>query len=80
MLDRHDALVFGGVEHDHALRAAAGDTDAVDRAADELAAVGDKHDLVALLDGEGRDERAVARIHRHGDDAFAAASGGAVFV
>jgi hypothetical protein len=42
--------------------------------ADELAAVGHQHDLVAVLDGEGGDELAVALVHRHGDDALAAAA------
>ena len=37
-----------------------GDADAVDRAADQLAAVGDQHDLVALLDRERGDQPAVA--------------------
>ena len=58
-LDRDHALAFGGVEDDHALGRAAGDADAVDRAADQLAAVGHQHDLVALLDREGGDQPAV---------------------
>src|SRR5215467_8565657 len=78
--DRDDALAFGGVEHDYALRAAAGDADAVDRAADQLPAVGHQHDLVGFLDRERGDDAAVARGHRHGDDAFAAAPGGTVFI
>jgi len=49
MLDRNDVLVLGGVEHDHALGRAAGDADALDRAADQLALVGDQHDLVGVL-------------------------------
>src|SRR6266508_1432691 len=79
-LDRHHALVLGGGEHDHALGRAPGDADAVDRAADELAAVGDQHDLVGLLHREGRDHAAGLTGQRHGDDAFAAAAGGAVLV
>ncbi len=51
-------LIVGGVEHDHALRRAAGDADAVDRRADELAAVGDQHELVGLFHRERRDELA----------------------
>ena len=52
MLDRHHVLVLGGIEHDDALRRAAGDADVLDRAADQLALVGDQHDLVAVLHGE----------------------------
>src|SRR5207237_1039554 len=48
--DRDHALALRGREHDHTLRRAAGYADAVDRAADELAAIGDEHDLVAFLD------------------------------
>src|SRR5690349_23225927 len=79
-LDRDHALALGGVEHDHALGRAPRDADAVDRAADELAAVGHQHDLVGLLDRERRDDAAVARRDAHGDDAFAAAASGAVLV
>src|SRR5579871_1565067 len=79
-LDRSNALAFGGREHDDALGRTAGDPDAVHRAADELAAVGNQHDLVAFLDRERGDETAVLLGDRHGDDAFAAAAGGAVFV
>ena len=64
----------------HALRAAADDADVVDRHADDLAAVGDQHDLVAVLDREGGDQRAVPLVDRHGDDAFAAAPGDPVLV
>jgi hypothetical protein len=46
VLDRDHVLVLGGVEHDHALGGAAGDADAFDRAADQLALVGHQHDLV----------------------------------
>src|SRR5262249_54251409 len=52
MLDRYDMLVFGGIEYDDALSRAAGDPDAFDWAADQLALVGDQHDLVGLLDRE----------------------------
>ena len=52
VLDRDDVLVLGGVEHDDALGRAAGDADAFDRAADQLALVGHQHDLVAVLDRE----------------------------
>src|SRR5664279_1448430 len=79
-LDRHDLFVVGGIEHDHALRRAPGDADAGDRRADQLAGVGDQHDLVALLDREGADDLAGLLGQRHGDDAFAAAAGGPVFI
>src|ERR1700691_3835416 len=79
-LDRSDALALGGVEHDDALGGAAVNADAVDRAADELPAVGDQHDLVALLDRERADQPPVLLGDRHGDDAFAAAVGSAVLV
>ena len=55
-LDRDHALVLGGVEHDHALGRTAGDADAVDGRADQLAAIGDQHDLIGLLDREGGDQ------------------------
>src|ERR1700692_111552 len=79
-LHRRDLLAVGGREHDDALGRAAGDADAVDRAADQLAAVGHQHDLIALLDRERRHQAAVLFGDRHGDDAFAAAAGGAVLV
>ena len=52
MLDRHHVFVLGGIEHDDALRRAAGDADVLDRAADQLTLVGDQHDLIAVLHGE----------------------------
>src|SRR5262249_33123254 len=79
-LDRGDTFAFSGGEDDNALCGTAGDTDAVNRAADELATVGDQHDLIAFLDRKGRDQPAVLFGDRHGDDTFAAASGGAVLV
>src|ERR1700726_608221 len=79
-LDRRHLLALAGREHDDALRRAAGDADAVDRAADQLAAVGDQHDLVGFLDRERRHQAPVLFGDRHGDDAFAAAAGGAVLV
>src|SRR3984893_1284545 len=79
-LHRRLLLALAGREHDDALRRAAGDADAVDRAADQLAAVGDQHDLVAFFDRERRHQAAVLLGDRHGDDAFAAAAGGAVLV
>src|ERR1700686_5051885 len=79
VLDRHHMLVLGGVEYDHALGRAAGDPDALDRAADQLALVSHQHDLVGVLDRKRCDELAVAAVHRHRDDALAAAPGGPVF-
>ena len=52
MLDRHHVLVLGGIEHDDALRRAAGDADVLDGAADQLPLVGHQHDLIAVLHGE----------------------------
>src|SRR6185369_26480 len=80
MLDRHHVFVFSRIEHDDALRRAAGDADVLDRAADQLALVGDQHDLIAVLHGERRHQLAVAVVDAHRDDAFAAAAGGAVLV
>src|SRR5262249_13199068 len=86
-LDRHHPLALRGVEHDHTLGRAPGDADAFDARADELAAVGDQHELIPLLDRERRDQlagflpdRAVALAHIHGDNAFSAAAGDTVFV
>src|SRR6185437_1726676 len=83
-LDRNDMLFLRGREHDDALRRAAGDADAVDRAADQLPAVGDQHDLVGLLDRERGDQATslftnllLALLpfhHGHCDNAFAAAT------
>src|SRR6186997_335894 len=81
-LDRPPLLVVGGVEHDHALGRAAGDADAVHRAADQLPAVGHQHELIGLLDRERGDQPAdllldrlralLALPDRHRDQAFAA--------
>src|SRR5262249_56221025 len=79
-LDRDHPLAFRGVEHDYALGRAPGDADAFDAGADELAAVGDQHELVPVLDRERGDQlarllpdRAVALAHVHADDAFSPA-------
>src|SRR5215470_17023010 len=45
-LNRDHPLAFRSVEHDHALGRAPGDADAFDARADELAAIGDQHELV----------------------------------
>src|ERR1700688_2177782 len=49
MLDRHHMLVLGGVEHDDALGRAAGDPDALDRTADQLALFGPPHNIFSFL-------------------------------
>src|SRR6478672_11203893 len=49
-LDGDDTLALLGLEDAHALRVARGDAHVVDGAADQLARVGDEHDLVAVLD------------------------------
>src|SRR6516162_5350172 len=86
-LDRDHPLALRGVEHDHTLGRAPGDADTFDARADELTAVGHQHELIPVLDRERRDQlagflpdRAVALAHIHGDDAFSAAAGDAVFV
>src|SRR5215510_15826994 len=86
-LDGDHALVVGRIEHDHPLGRASGDADAFDPGADELATVGDQHQLVAVLDRERGDQlaglladAAVALAHVHCHDAFAAAAGDPVFV
>src|SRR5262245_3349848 len=79
-LDGDDLLAFLGLEYAHALRVASGDAHVVHRHADELAGVGDQHDLIALLDGKRSNERAVALVDDHSDDAFAAAAGDTVVV
>src|SRR5438876_3865158 len=86
-LDRVHTPSFRGVEYDPCLGRAPGDADAFDARADELAAVGDQHELVPVLDRERGDQlarflpgRAVALAHIHGDDTFSAAAGDAVFV
>src|SRR5262249_549284 len=86
-LDRDHPLALRGVEHDHTLGRAPGDADAFDPRADKLAAIGDQHELVPVLDRERRDQlagflpdRAVALAHIHAHDAFSAATGDAVFV
>jgi len=51
-LDRDHALAFRGIEYDHTLRRASDNADALDPRADELAAVGDQHKLIPVLDRE----------------------------
>ncbi len=60
-LDGYDLLILGSREDGNALRCAAGDADAADRNADQLAAVRDQHDLVAVVDREGGDKLADLR-------------------
>src|SRR6185503_1800946 len=57
----------------HALRVAADGRDAVDGHADQLAAVGDQHQVVVVGDQAQPDHLAVALGGRGGDDALAAA-------
>ena len=80
MRDRRNLLAVAQLEDDHALGAAAGDADIVDRATDHLAAIGDQHELIVMLDREGRRDAAVLRRGLDVDDARAAAAGDAVFV
>src|SRR5215467_14673115 len=79
-LDRDHALAFRGIEHDHALGRAAGNADALDARADKLAPTRDQHDLVLVLNGRRGDDRPGLASYCHGDNPFAAAAGGTVFV
>src|SRR6476659_5274502 len=86
-LDRDDALAFRGIEHDDALSRASDNADAFDASADELAAVGDEHELIPVLHRERSDQlaglfpdRAIALADVHGDDAFAAPASDPIFV
>src|SRR5690242_13450604 len=80
VLDRDDMLVLRGVEHDDALGRATSDADSLHRATDELALIGHQHDLIGVFDRERYDQLAVPVVDRHGDDPFAAASGGTVLI
>src|SRR5215468_5271809 len=79
-LDGDDLLAFLCLEYAHTLGVASGDAHIVHRHADELARVGNQHDLIAFFHGKRGHQRAVALIHDHGDDAFAATAGDAVVV
>src|SRR5476651_815905 len=78
--DRGDhALALADIDDAYAARAASRDANAVDRAADQGAGVGDQHDLLALLDREGGHALpALGEIHQL--DTFAAAAGDTVLV
>src|SRR5258708_8283319 len=61
---RDDALTLTDIDDAHAPRRATGDADAVDGTADQRAAVGDQHDLVALQHRKRRhDLTAFAEAH-----------------
>src|SRR5260370_30473787 len=55
---RYDAFALTDIDDAHTPCGTAGDADAIDRAADQCAAVGDQHDLVALQHREGRHDLA----------------------
>ena len=76
----NDALILIGPEDRDALRRASRDRDSFHRAPDQLAAICHQHDLIGILNRERRDEAAIAVIHSHRDDAFAAPSRSPVFV
>src|SRR5262245_25436547 len=78
--DGDDALALLHLEQRDALGLAAGDADVVHRAADELPAIGHQHDLIAVGDGERRDDLAVALGDVHVGDALPAAAGDAVLI
>src|SRR5262249_8227166 len=78
--DRNHAVAVLDAQQGDALGLAPGDADVAHVGADELAAVGDQHDLVARRDRERRHDVAVPRRHVDVGDARAAAAGGAVLV
>src|SRR5256885_5326908 len=55
-LHRNHFLAFGRIEDSHALGGAAGEAYAVDRHADDRAAVRNQHDLIVVADRESRDQ------------------------
>src|SRR5690606_11788620 len=72
-LDVDHPLAVGDADDDDALRVAAGLAHRVDVGADDLAAAGHDHDLVARVHQAELDHRAVPLARDHGDDALAAA-------
>src|SRR6185437_4130363 len=78
--DADDMLVFGDPEDRHALGVAAHDPDVAHRGADHLALVGDQHQRLALVRGEGRDDAAIALRRVDVGDALTAAVGSAIFI
>src|SRR5262249_19253994 len=86
-LDRDHTLVLRRVEHDDAAGLTALDADLRDPDSDQLAAVGDQHELVGFLDRERRHQPADTRANGtallavvHRNDALSAAAGGPVLV
>src|SRR5207249_9259433 len=84
---RDDLLVLRGVEHDDAPGLTALDADLRDTDTDQLAAVGDQHELIGFLYREGSDQPADARTNGaalvavvHCDNALSAAPGGTILV
>src|SRR5262245_55193881 len=76
---RHHAFALADVHDAHAAGATARDADSVDRTADQGTAVGHQHDLIAVEQGECRDDlSALAEVHQL--DALAAAPGHPILV
>src|SRR5260221_6908836 len=76
---RNDALAFAHIDDAHAARGTTRDANAVDRTADQGAAVSNKHDLVTLEHRERRhDLSAFGEVHQF--HALAAAAGHPVLV
>ncbi len=70
----YDPLLLGrNAENDDAGRAAPGNPDVVYRATDDLALIGDEHDLVAMLEPEDGDDGVAALAQIHVVDALPAA-------
>src|ERR1700759_4566165 len=80
MGDRDDALALRDLEEHDPLSLASGDADIMDRAADQLPAIGHQHDLVLVLNGEGSDHIAIALGALDIRDALPAAAGDAVVI
>src|SRR5215213_4191632 len=78
--DAHDMLVVADSEDRDALRVASHDANVADRGADHLALVGDQHQLLALMSGEGGDDAAVTLRRVDVGNSLAAAIGAAILI
>ncbi len=73
-------LILGRFKDRDALRRATRNTDIVHGTANEFASVCHQHDLIFFFHGERTSQIAIALIDDHGDDAFTATPGDAVFI
>src|SRR5262249_12277011 len=76
---RDHALALADIDDAHAAGGATGDANSVHRTADQRAAIGHQHDLVAVAHRESRHDLAASR-QAHELDAFAAAAGHPVLI